>query len=289
MNPTKCTWCGTPVDPSQLDCPACGASIDLAATVTKAGWSGLPPRRDLATLNFGASTCQISGGIVPVADFNLSARDQVYFAHHVLLWKDEAINIEAQSLKGAFKRLLAGMPLVMTQTQGAGRIAFSKDAPGQMLALPLRPGQVVDVREHLFLAASLPVRFNWFDPGVWFRTKTGNDDYETFYPVGALMDRFDAPGEPGLLLLHASGNVLTRELAPGQTILVKPTAFLFKDRTVDMELHFETPGGLRWLSSRALWLKLRGPGRVAIQSVFDKFEGEHKSIYDHSRATSQVW
>ncbi len=285
----SCSWCGSAVEPSRLDCPSCGAAVDLTRSASKAGWSALPVRRDLVTLSFGTSTCQISGGLVPVADFDLSAEDQVYFSHHVLLWKDTSITVEAQSLKGVFKRLLAGMPLVMTQTKGAGRIGFSKDSPGQLLALPLRQGQAVDVREHLFLVADTAVKFDWFESKIWFRHKADKDDYETFYPVGSLMDRFSAPDKAGLLLLHASGNVQTRILEPGQTILVKPTALIFKDTSVSMELHFEHPAGLTGLNSRALWLKLRGPGRVAIQSVFEPLEGEHLSIYDHSAATSQYW
>lgn len=285
----SCSWCGSPVEPSHLDCPSCGAAVDLAQAASKAGWSALPTRRDMVTLSFGTSTCQISGGLVPVADFNLSAEDQVYFSHHVLLWKDTSISVEAQTLKGVFKRMLAGMPLVMTQTKGAGRIGFSKDAPGQLLALPLLPGQAVDVREHLFLVADSAIQFDWFESKIWFRHKADKDEYETFYPIGPFMDRFSAPQKAGLLLLHAGGNVQTRTLEAGQTILVKPTALIFKDRSVDMQLHFEHPAGLKWLSSRTLWLKLHGPGRVAIQSVFERMEGEHVSIYDHSPATSKSW
>jgi len=46
---------------------------------------------------------------------------------------------------------------------------------------------------------------------------------------------------PGLLLLHAGGSIFVRTLAPHQTILVKPTALVFKDPAVQMHLHFEHP------------------------------------------------
>ena len=287
MSTPSCAWCGTPIDPSKPDCPACGAATDITGGKTASGWSSLPARRDLATLSFGSSKCQISGTMVPVADLELAGDDWVYFSHHVLLWKD-SITIEAQSLKGVFKRLLAGMPLVMTQTKGPGRIAFTRDAPGEMIALPLHPGQSIDVKEHLFLLASSTVQFDWFDTGVWFDHKD-DDDTETFYPIGPLMDRFSAVGAPGLLLLHAHGHVQTRTLEAGHTILVKPTAFLFKDHSVDMELHFEHPANTRWSNHRSVWLKLRGPGRVAIQSVAGHVEGEHVSINRSSRATRMQW
>ena len=288
----KCAWCGATVDGTQNSCPQCGAALNVRSISTKSGWVELPGRKDMAKLQFGNSICQISGLFVPVADMNLAAGDGVYFSHHVLLWKDPAINITTMPLKGAWKRMFAGLPLIMTQAQGPGHIAFSHDAPGEMIALPLHPGQAIDVREHLFLTATANVQYDWFDPQVWFTTQNG-DDQETHYPVGMFMDRFAAQGAPGLLLLHAAGNVFVRELAPHQTILVKPTALIFKDPSVQMQLHFEHPstffsGWGRW-SNKYLWLRLTGPGRVAVQSVFERLEGEAGNIQNFSYATEQRW
>src|SRR5512143_131579 len=157
-----CPWCGAAGDGTPLSCPSCGATIDVRAVVAQSGWSQIPGRKDMAKLQFGKSVCQIEGLYVPVADVNLAAEDSVYFAHHVLLWKDPAVAITAMSLKGAWKRMFAGMPLIMTQAQGPGRIAFSRDEPGETIALPLQPGQVVDVREHLFMVATSHVAYDWF-------------------------------------------------------------------------------------------------------------------------------
>ncbi len=180
----------------------------------------------------------------------------------------------------------------MTQAQGPGHIAFSKDDPGELIPLPLQPGQSIDVREHLFLAATGNVAYDWFQTDIWFKRNPA-DDTETHYPIGMFMDRFSSPQAPGLLLLHAGGNVFVRELAPGQTILVKPTALIFKDPTVQMHLHFEHPnaGFSRWgsWSNRYLWLRLSGPGRVAIQSVFERIEGEARNISSFSYATEHRW
>jgi uncharacterized protein (AIM24 family) len=214
-----CPWCGLVTGASTLSCPSCGATIDAREVVTESGWAELPGRKDMAKLQFGDSFCQIEGNYVPVADMSLAAQDWIYFAHHVLLWKDPQVTITAMSLKGAWKRLLAGMPLVMTQAQGPGHIAFSRDAPGEMIALPLQPGQAVDVREHLFLVATGNVTYDWFQSNIWFTTRNGNET-ETHYPLGMFMDRFFTPNAPGLLLLHSAGNAFVRSLAPNQTILV---------------------------------------------------------------------
>ena len=108
------------------------------------------------------------------------------------------------------------------------------------------------------------------------------------------MDRFFCQQVPGLLLLHSAGNCFVRTLAPGQTILIKPTALLFKDPTVQMQLHIEQPGGYgagfwsAW-NMRYLWLRLFGPGRVAVQSAFKHMEDNGRYISGHSGATIQQW
>jgi len=287
-----CSWCGMASDGTTLSCPACGAAVNVKSVVSRSGWAELPGRRDMAKLQFGNSFCQIEGTYVPVADMNLAADDWVYFSHHVLLWMDTQVKVSAMSLKGAWKRMLAGMPLIMTQAVGPGRIAFSRDAPGEMISLPLQPGQAVDVREHLFMVATGSVTYDWFQSNVWFTTKEG-DESETHYPLGMLLDRFQAPQYPGLLLLHASGNVFVRTLKAGETILVKPTAFLFKDTSVKMRLHIERPAGTwrSWRSwgDRYLWVRLHGPGRVAVQSAYEKMEDNGRNIINHSGATERQW
>jgi uncharacterized protein (AIM24 family) len=287
-----CVWCGASVSAADSGCPRCGAALRVNQIVTESGWRELPGRKDMAKLHFGNSSCQIEGVYVPVADVNLAAGEGVYFAHHVVLWKDPQVNITAMSLAGAWKRMFAGMPLIMTEAQGPGHIAFSRDAPGELISVPLQPGQSIDVREHLFLAATSNVHYDWFQTGIWFSTRNGNDT-ETHYPIGMFMDRFAAPQAPGLLMLHAAGNVFIRDLGPRDTILIKPTALVFKDPSVQMHLHFERPGTVwsGWGSwgNRYTWLRLLGPGRVAVQSVFDRIEGESRNISNFSYATEQVW
>ncbi|HEX7359986.1 MAG TPA: AIM24 family protein [Bryobacteraceae bacterium] len=288
----RCSWCGSPMDASLQTCPSCGAAAGAPREVTKSGWAELPGRKDMAKLQFGNSFCQIEGKYVPVADMNLAAEDSVYFSHHVLLWKDSAVNMTTMSMRGGWKRLFAGMPLIMTQAQGPGHIAFSEDRPGELIAVPLQPGQSIDVREHLFLVATQAVEYDWLQTGIWFETKEGNDT-KTHYPIGGFMDRFSSPRVPGLLLLHAGGNVFVRTLQPGQTILVKPTAWIFKDPTVEMNLHLEHPntGFMNWgyYTQRCLWLRLTGPGRVAVQSVFERVEGENEKFSSYSPATRTDW
>src|SRR5580704_2651741 len=79
---------------------------------------------------FAGVTYHVDGELVPVLTAELSSVP-VYFEHHILLWKDTQTQIGIKSLSGAFKRILSGMPVFMTEAHGPGRIAFSRDGAGR--------------------------------------------------------------------------------------------------------------------------------------------------------------
>jgi uncharacterized protein (AIM24 family) len=298
-----CPYCRTPSDATAPTCPNCGAPIDVRQVVSTSGWEELPRIRDLARIQFGQSTCQVSGKYVPVADMRLAEGDSVYFSHHVLLYADPTVQMTALSMGKGWDRTLAGMPLIMMQATGPGNIAFSEDKAGETVAVPLEHGQAVEVHEHRFLAATSGVSYTWQKSGIWYNTIDGNDQ-KTHRPMGRYLDRFESDGR-GLLLLHAQGNVFLRDIPEGEQILVQPGAVLYKDPSVGMQLHLEFPdtssgggGGLGGLlhsvagsfSNRVTpWLRMWGPGRVAIQSVYAHPKDADGPIGRTASATSQHW
>jgi uncharacterized protein (AIM24 family) len=162
---------------------------------------------------------------------------------------------------GGLKRMLAGMPFVISLAHGPGRIAFSRDATGELVVLPLHPGMELDAREHAFLLASHHVDYSFV------RVKGLRNIL--FGGQGMFLDRFVAPREPGVLMLHGYGNVLERRLAQGESILLEPGAFLYKDASVAMNV--EAVAGLQagLLGGVGLNLvRMTGPGRVGIQSMY---------------------
>lgn len=318
-----CRWCHSTSDGTNTTCPACGAPVNVQLRTTDSGWTQLPAIPDMARIQFGQSFCQVEGALVPAADMNLAAGDSVYFSHHVLLWQDSTVELSTLPLKGGWNRKMAGMPLVMLQASGPGHIAFSRDAPGEMVAVPLQAGTAIDVQENHFVVATGQVAYDWFETGVWFTTSGGSQksagtglkllkvglelamdsegsgsdrgggETEWHYPLGQYIDRFSAGAAPGLLLLHAGGNTFIRTLAAGETILVKPPALLFKDPTVAMQLHVEYPrAGMKfWRSwgNRYLWLRLWGPGRVALQSSYERLEDPGSDFQRTSGHTEYRW
>lgn len=254
-------------------CPNCGAPADVRELHDDEGWIEQSPIRDMARIQAGRSQCQITGSYVPVAEMNLAPGEQVYFSHHVLLWADPAMQLAARPMTKGWDRRKAGMPLVMMQATGPGRIAFSDDDPGELTAVPLEKGQAIDVSEHRFLVATATVSYDWFASGIWW---AGGGNY--FYPSGRYMDRFTAQ-QRGLLILHACGNTFIRNLGDSERIYVLPRALVYKDPAVYMNIHMEVPAPPELSAPpRQHWplipmIRLTGPGRVAIQSQYE-FENE---------------
>jgi uncharacterized protein (AIM24 family) len=290
MNQYTCPFCRQPSDPSKPTCPLCGAPVDIKAVVSDSGWVEQPAIRDMARIQFGQSHVQITGTRVPTAEFSLTPQDWIYFSHHVLLWSEPQLNMQTMKLKGGWNRVMAGMPLYMLQAQGPGHISLSDNHAGEIVALPLHHGQSMWVREHRFLCGTGNVGYDWDSNHVWFTTGTG-DDKEWHYPMGQYGDTFTASGGPGLLLLHSPGNTFIRDLKHGQSLLIQPSSLLYKDSSVRMNLHLEYPrnhGFAFWsgnLDYRQIWLRVHGPGRIAVQSVFQPAE-ECEPITDFSYNTS---
>ncbi|MGI9037086.1 MAG: AIM24 family protein [Pyrinomonadaceae bacterium] len=256
----QCQWCQAMNEKTAVSCRTCGAPLNIKNLVSESGWREAPRIKDMTEIRFGRSTCQVEGEIVPVAEMNLEADDSIFFEHHVLLWKDERTQMSVMTLQGGVSRVLAGMPFVISVATGPGRIAFSRDATGELVVLPLHPGMELDVREHAFLLASHHISYSFI------RIKGLRNIL--FGGQGMFMDRFVTNHEPGLLMLHGYGNVFERVLKAGESILVEPGAFLYKDSTVTMDVEFQqlTTG---WFGGSGMSLaRMTGPGRVGIQSMY---------------------
>lgn len=213
-----------------------------------------------AAEDFAGLRYRIEGPLVPVLAVEL--RDTpVYFEHHVMLWKDPSIAIEIRPMKGAFKRILAGMPIFMTEAKGPGRIAFSRDGVGELFALHLNPGEAVDCREHQFLAASASIDFS-------FQRIRGAANL-LLGGTGFFIDTFRAGQTPGILWLHGYGNVFEVELARDEAIDVEPGGWVYKDTSVTMQTMSQgLKIGLFGGGGGLFWNRFTGPGRLGLQSMY---------------------
>ena len=256
----QCQWCQSMNDKAALACRSCGAPLDIRNLVSESGWREAPRIKDMTEIHFSASICQVEGEIVPVAEINLAPNDAVFFEHHVMLWKEESVPLTVLQLPGGLKRAFAGMPFIISVASGPGRIAFSRDATGELVVLPLHPGMELDVREHAFLLASHQINYSFV------RVKGLTNIL--FGGQGMYMDRFVTAGTQGLLILHGYGNVFERVLRPGESIMVEPGAFLYKDSTVTMQVEFQKLGTGFFGGTNMSLARMTGPGRIGIQSMY---------------------
>ncbi len=209
---------------------------------------------------FGGVRYHIEGELVPVLQIELGQMP-IYFEHHILLWKDPAVEIGVKSLAGTFKRALAGMPIFMTETRGAGRIGFSRDGAGHILPIHLRQGDALDVREHQFLAATAAVDYT-------FNFVRGAANV-LFGGAGLFIDTFTCRAPEGIVWLHGYGNVFEVTLAAGEQIDIEPGGWLYKDPSVQMTTQLQKLAtGLFASAGQLVWNRFTGPGRIGLQSMY---------------------
>src|SRR3984957_18382176 len=254
----QCQWCQSMNEKTATACRACGAPLDIRNLVSESGWREAPRIRDMTEIHFSASTCQVEGEIVPAAEINLGPGDSIFFEHHVMLWKEPNVPLTVLQLSGGLKRAFAGMPFIISVATGPGRIAFSRDATGELVVLPLHPGMELDVREHAFLLSSHQIGYSFV------RVKGLTNIL--FGGQGMYMDRFITTSTSGLLILHGYGNVFERRLAAGESIMVEPGAFLYKDSTVIMDVEFQKLSSGFFGGTIMALAKMTGPSRVGTPS-----------------------
>lgn len=207
---------------------------------------------------FAGVKYHVEGPLVPVLTLELQGH-AVYFEHHVLLWKEPSVLVGIRPMKGAFKRIMAGMPVFLTEVKGNGRVAFSRDGVGEVFAIKLAAGESIDVREHQFLAATEHVSFTFQRVRGAANIFLGGS--------GFFIDTFRAE-QPGILWLHGYGNVFEVTLPHGKSIDVEPGGWVYKEPTVRMETQSMGLKTGMFGGGSLFWNRFTGPGRIGLQSMY---------------------
>jgi len=212
---------------------------------------------------FAGVKYHIEGELVPVLSVELQILP-VYFEHHVLLWKDPSVEVSVKALKGAFKRIVAGMPIFMTEARGPGRVAFSRDGAGHVFPVHLEAGQSLDVREHQFLAATGNLEYTF--------TRVKGISNMLFGGTGFFIDTFTCRHQQAVVWLHGYGNVFEVTLQAGEQIDIEPGGWIHKDPSVQMETILQRlTTSLLGGTGQLVWNRFTGPGRVGLQSMYLHF------------------
>jgi len=208
---------------------------------------------------FAGMTYHMDGDLVPALTIHLKAGQSIYFEHHILLWKHLGVDISLRPMKGALKRMIAGMQIFITEAKGNGQIAFSRNGAGHIFPIHLLEGQEFHVREHQFLAATSNIDYSFE-----FVKGTANI---LFGGTGFFIDKFVAKKREGILWLHGYGNVFEKVLAKGEQIDVEPGSWLYKDPTVKMDTTMQQFSVGLFAGVNMAMNRFTGPGRIGIQSL----------------------
>jgi len=209
-----------------------------------------------STLDSGKFSVTVTGELVPIVQVTLPEDDYIYFEHHTILAKDTTVGVSMMKLKGLTKRIFAGLPLLQIKASGPGEISLSHNGVGEVIALEIRDHEI-DVQQHHFLFATSGVTYGY----------TALRGFKNIFGGAAttyFMDRFSGRG---LLALHGFGNVVVRTLESGESVDIEPSAWLFKDSSVQMNT-FSTRLTAGLLGGTFLWMtRFTGPGRIAYESL----------------------
>ncbi len=209
---------------------------------------------------FAGITYHLEGELVPALTVELVQGQRIFFEHHILLWKHPSIKIGIRPMKGALKRMVAGMQVFITEADGPGQIAFSRDGVGHVFGIHMNQGQGLHIREHQFLAATDNIEYT-------FERIKGISNM-MFGGTGFFIDKFHCNEGDGILWLHGYGNVFEKVLASGEQIDVEPGGWLYKDPDVRMETNVQSISTGLFAATNIITNRFTGPGRVGIQSMY---------------------
>jgi uncharacterized protein (TIGR00266 family) len=170
-------------------------------------------------------------------------------------------------LMSAGKRVLTGESLFMTvfANKGATRqkVAFASPYPGRIVPLDLRQlGGTMLCQKDAFLCAAKGISV-----GIAFQRKLGAG---FFGGEGFILQKLDGDG---LAFVHASGAIVERELAAGETLRLDTGCLVALQPQVSYDIQFV--GGVKTAlfgGEGLFFATLRGPGKIWIQSLpFSRF------------------
>ena len=160
------------------------------------------------------------------------------------------------------KRLLAGEGFFVTMFMNQGRartdVAFAAPTPGRIVPIDLAQwGGTVVAQKNSFLCAARGT-----DVTIAFNQKLGAG---FFGGEGFIMQRISGDG---LAFLHASGTLVTIDLAPGEQLRVDTGCLVALQPGVDYDIR--TVPGIKTAifgGEGLFFMNLTGPGRVILQTM----------------------
>src|SRR5450755_5176103 len=210
---------------------------------------------------------RITGTTMPVLEFVLEPNDSVISEAGELSWMTSSIQMTTHTqlgggggIFGALRRVAGGGTLFMSEyrAMGArGELAFATQLPGHIVPVEVSPGHEYMIHRHGFLCATPQIQV-----GVGFQQSLGAG---IFGGDGFLLQRLSGQGTAWLEL---SGELVVKDLQPGETLRVHPGHVGAFQSSVSFQIN--TVPGIKSMifGGDGLFLAaLTGPGRIWLQTL----------------------
>lgn len=210
---------------------------------------------------------QIVGTTMPVLEFTLESGESIIAEAGELGWIGSTIELRTTTgaaggggVFGALKRAVGGGTFFMTEyraTGGPGLVAFATNVPGHILPIELQRGRTHLVHRHGFLCATPGIELS-----VGFQRSLGAG---VFGGQGFILQKVGGQGQAWIEL---DGEVITYDLAPGETLRVHPGHVGMFEDTVSFDVTMLRGVRNMLFGGDGLFLAaLTGPGKIWLQSL----------------------
>src|SRR6266699_6110534 len=209
---------------------------------------------------------RITGTTMPVLEFVLEPNESVISEAGELSWMGSSIQMTTHTqfaggggLFGVLKRAAGGGSIFMTEYRAVGtpgELAFATKLPGHILPVEVAPGREFMIHRHGFLCATPQVQM-----GVGFQQSLGAG---VFGGDGFLLQKVSGQG---IAWLELSGEVILKELRPGENLRVHPGHVGAFHSNVSFQI--TTVPGIKNMifGGDGIFLaSLTGPGKVWLQT-----------------------
>lgn len=214
---------------------------------------------------------KLIGQTVPLVEMTLNQGETVYTQSGGMAYQSDGISMSTNARGGVMKslgRMFAGESIFManyTAQRDNAVVAFASTVPGSVVPIDLRehPGGLI-MQKGAFLCAE-----NSVNTSIAF---TKRFSAGLFGGEGFILQK--AEGQ-GLVFLEVDGDIIDKELAPGEVLKVDTGNVVAFDTNIKYEIETVKGLGNIFLGGEGLFLtRLVGPGRVILQSQnFGDFAG----------------
>ena len=205
---------------------------------------------------------EIVGSSMQTLLVELDAGEAMYTERGGMAWLTN-VDMDTGAKGGLMKglgRMVSGESLFMTTytaKRGGGKIAFSPEAPGSVLAMALEPGQGMLCQRDAFMCAEESV-----DLSMHFHQRLGAG---LFGGEGFFLQKVEGPGH---VFFEIAGEVYETTLDSGAELGVDPGHIALFEPSVDFSITRVKGVRNMLLGGEGLFLaKLTGPGKVWLQSL----------------------